>query len=266
MALKAILKDLNEVPEAQRSLYKQEGDLFVLDLDGDSVKEHPAARALKNALEEEKESRRKANKKADDLAKDFDKYKDIDPEKAREALKKLQELDDKKLIDEGKLDELVNQRVERIKADFGNQIGAKDGRIKELETALGSRDTELADIKIFTAVKDAAIAKNVRKTALDDVVNRAKPVFKLVDGKVVPYKPGSKDDVWFGKKGDPMEITEWVELLAADAPHLFEASGGGGAGGGKGGGGGNADVKRVSRADAGLYINEIAEGKAAIAD
>lgn len=263
MALKSVYAKLEDIPEAVRALYKQEGEKWVLDLDED-ITEHPRTGALKRALEREREDKKKAAEKAAKLEADFEKYKDIDPEKAAEALAKLQDLEDKKLIDGGKVDELVAQKTERMRKDFETQLAKKDELIKQREAELGTANTRLADLQIFSEVEKAALKLGARRTAIDDIKNRARPVFKLVDGKVVAYKPGSEDPL-YGKSGDPISIEEWVGSLATDADHLFEPNGGGGAGGAKTVNRAGAPVV-VSRAQAGGSLEKIASGEAVIGD
>ena len=52
-----------------------------------------------------------AKKLAEDLKRQSELYKDLDPEKAREALKQLEELEEKGLRDAGKTDELFEKRL-----------------------------------------------------------------------------------------------------------------------------------------------------------
>lgn len=263
MTLKLVLDSLDGVDEAQHSLYKEVDGKFILDVAG--IDEHPDVAALRRSHQRSKEERTQAKKELENLQSEFDKFKDLDPEKAREALAKAQELEDKELIDAGKVDELVDKKVERMRADFDAQLKAKDEAIEQLT---GERDSvvhELSDVKIFTAVKDAALAKGAKKTALDDIVNRAKPVWRLVDGKPVAIKVGTDDEVMYGKEGDPLTITEWVDGLAGDATHLFEPNKGGGAGGGAGPGVG-IDVKIIDPTQAGDHIADIAAGKVQLSE
>lgn len=265
MALKAVISSLDEVDEAMQSYYRQDNGKYILDF-GDDIEDHPRTGAIRKARDAERKAAEEAKKKLTDLQAQVDKYKDIDPEKAREALTKMQEIEEKQMLAAGDVDKLVEQKTERMRADYESRIKAKEEALAERETALKARETELSDIKIFTAVKDAAVKAGARPTALDDIVNRARPIFRLVDGQVTPIKPGS-EDVWYGKSGDPMAIDEWVTSLATEADHLF-APNSGGNGQGSGGRSGNQQgrIKVVSRAEAGNYISEIAKGEVAVSD
>ena len=152
---------------------------------------------------------------------------DIDPEKAKEAQAKLQELEDKKLLDEGKVEELIAARTARMRADFDNQTAAFNEKIK---IASGERDaahSKLSEVLIDNALRTAAVKAKVRTTAMEDIVLRGQKIWRLKDGVPVPMVG---DLVQYGTDPNkPMTMDEWVDGLSKDAPHLFEPSGGGGA-------------------------------------
>jgi len=262
MALKAILDSLDDVPEEQHGLYTETDGKFILDLDG--LEDHPEAAALKSALERAIGRDKESKKKVKELEGEFEKYKDIDPEKAREALEQLQAMGDKKLIEEGKLDELVEQKVERMRAEFATQLEAKDKALGESTDSLEARDTELADIKIFGVLKDAALNKGLKKSALPDIVSRARAgdiKWELREGVPTPVK---ENEIVFGKSGDVMTPDEWVETQIVEAEHLFEPNRGGGADGGDGKSGKDGmKIVDLSQDNAiGQNLEAFAEGKA----
>lgn len=264
MALKAIVTKLDEVPEESRALYTEKDGVFVLDIEG--IESHPGAKALKNALDREKAERVKRQETIDALKKDAEAFKDLDPEKARDALAKVAEIEDKKLISEGKIDELVEAKVERMRADFDAQIKAKDGTIAELTGSSDKLTHELADIKIFSAIRDEALANGAKSEALDDIVNRGRSIWHLIDGAPTAIKVDTDDERMFGKTGDALTIQEWVGTLAAEAGHLFEPNKGGGGGGGDQRSGDRGGVKFITQAQSGDHLKEIAEGTAVIQD
>lgn len=260
MALKAILASLEGVPEAIQALYTEVDGKFVLDLDAESIKDHPSTAPLANALAREKEDRRKAREEAKALEDKVATFKDIDPEKAREAMAQLAELADKELLDAGKVDEVVEQRLERAKADFEARVGAKDKLIEDTQAQLAALNDRLSEVTIFTAIKDAAVQRGVRETALDDVVNRSRATWKLGDdGQPVASKANGEPD--YGTSGEAITITEWVDGLATAAPHLFkESSGGGSQGGGEQRGGKVVDLSQPNAI--GNNLEAIASGAA----
>jgi hypothetical protein len=206
MPLKASYPTLDEIPEAHREFYAERNGTWFLDAEG--VED---TSGLKRALERER-------KTAADLAA---RYKGIDPEQYRAAVEKMQALEDKQLIDEGKVEELLKVRTERMRADY-------DARIAAATSDRETLSTRLSELLIDNTLKDAAIRHKVRDTAVTDALLRGRMVFKLVDGQAVPHR--TDGSVWYGKDGStPLSAEEWVgSILVQDAPHMFESSSGGG--------------------------------------
>lgn len=239
MKLKFRVKSLSEVPEAFHSLYAEKGGEFVLEVDG---------AVSKDKLDEFRDSNIALKKQMDEIQA---KFGDIDPDRYRELSEKAQKERDKKLIDAGKVDELVAERVDAMKADFDKQVQALSGEKEKLTS-------QLEGLVIDNAIRDAAAKSGVRSTAVDDVLLRGRMLFRLQDGKAVPM---DGDKPIYGKTGDPMDISEWVGTLAEKAPHLFEPSQGGGA---KGTAPGQPGGGRIARDDSAGYLanlDDIASGK-----
>jgi len=254
--LKKVVQDINTVEEQYRSLYeKQDDGTFRLKLEDDENTD-----GLKSALEKERKARREAEKS---LRETVEKYKDIDPEKAREAQKKLQELQEKELLDAGKVDELVAARTERMKADFESQLEALKAKNKELDGKLSERTQQLTAVKVDKVITDAVVSVGaVRKGAMPDVLSRARAVWKINDaGEAVALNP--EGATIYGNDGtSPMRPEEWANSLLKDAPHLFEGSGGSGSENNQGLGGKNP--KQIDRNDQkafGENLEDIASGK-----
>ena len=184
MALKLkITKDeLSNLDDNIKTLYKIGNDgMYHLDTEEDVE--------TKKKIAEFRENNIKLMKEKEEYEK---KYKDIDPDKYKEYMKKMQDLEDKKLIEGGKIDELVNQKVERMKKTYENQI-------EEMKKALNNKDLELSKTneRLLEAFLESEIAKSVtsigsvRKGAIEDIMARSKKIWKLDNGKPVP-KDGDK--------------------------------------------------------------------------
>lgn len=210
MSLKAVVEDINAVPEALRAFYTAQDGKYMLPVDGLVPKSKlDEFRANNILLAQERDALRQ-------------RFEGIDPEKARELLAKAQTEQDKKLIDAGKLDELVAQRVDAMRKDFETQLSGETSKSQKLQT-------QLEVLLIDGAMRDAAARAGVRSTAVEDVLLRGRNMFRLVDGKAVPMQG---DEVMYGKSGEAMNMDEWLAGLCTSAPHLFEPSRGGGAAGG----------------------------------
>jgi len=222
MKLKAVLssEEFEKLEEQYKQFYVEADGKFVLDAEG--VED---VSGLKSALESERKERKNLAKQLADLT---TKLGDADPEKAAEALKKLQELEDKNLLDEGKVDELVAKRVERMKVDYENQIKAFNNTLETSKQETEKLNSRLSEVLIDNALREAAVKAKVRPTAIADALLRGKQVFRLQDG--VPTPLNTSGEVVFGKDPNkPMTMAEWLESLTQEAPHLFEGSSGGGA-------------------------------------
>jgi hypothetical protein len=223
MALQAIVEDLDAVPEALREYYREIDDGFVLDLEG--VERHPATRALKNAKDREAEERRKRGEKVVELEDRLKAFEGLDAEAARRALAEAEAQADRHLIDQGEIDTLIQGKTARLRTEHEIEI-------KSLGAALSEAKAALAEVKIFDAIKDAAIKAGVRDGALDDVVNRARAVWRLVDGAPAAVRPDTGDEPWLADDGAPITMGRWVDDLAGAAAHLFKPNRGGDAQGG----------------------------------
>lgn len=228
MKLKFKIAKLEDVPENFRSLYTQgEDGSFYLDVDG--------------AVAREKLDEFRNNNV--DLMKKLENFKDVDPTKYRELMDQHRKLSEKKLIEEGKVEELINQRVQAMRSDFERQLGEKD-------QALQLSNRQLETLLIDNSVRDAAAKVGVAPTAIEDVLLRAKTVFKIHEGKPVAMRDGQ---VIYGKDGqNSIGISDWVGGLKEQAPHLFQPSQGSGSNNMRGNGGAIAPKSAQAKIAAGL--------------
>jgi hypothetical protein len=218
MGLKYQVDKLEDVPEASRGLYVARDGKYFLDVDGVVPKER-VDEFRNNNIE---------------LQRQIDRFKGIDPAKHAELLAIQQEIEEGKLIKEGKVAEVVDLRVKTMKATYDGQLSERDQKL-----AIANRQLEV--LLIDNVVKTAAIKNGVVPSAVEDVVLRAKTVYTVVDG--VPTPKGPDGQVIYGKDGKtPMSVEEWLVNLRTGAGHLFQGSTGSGAGGGS-----NSGVKDFSK-------------------
>jgi hypothetical protein len=208
MTLKATYAKLEEIPEAHREFYAEKDGKFNLAVEG---------LIGKDKLDEFRTNNVQLKKQLEELTTRFD---GVDPELFRELNDKAERERQKKLIAADKVDDLVNERVNAAKAGFEKEK-------KGLEEDRRKLNIQLEGLLIDNAVRDAATKCGVRSGAVEDVLLRARQVFKVVDGKAAAF---DGDKQLFGSTGDPLTVPEYISSRLADAaPHLFEASQGGGA-------------------------------------
>lgn len=161
-----------------------------------------------------------------------EKFEGVDPEEAKKLAEIKQELEDRKLKEKD-MDKILDQRVDAIRKEYQDKLTAAQGTITQ-------RDQELSRLRISEAAVAEALKLGLRPEAQEDLVNRISASFKLVDGKVVAYEPGT-DKPRYNGQGDPFSIRDAVKELATEkGKHLFKESEGSGSGQGNKGGEGGA--------------------------
>jgi len=246
MALKASYDKQEDVPEAYRDLYIEKDGKHTLAVEG---------LVPKDRVDQFRESNLSLKKQLEDLNAKFD---GVDPDVFRELNEKAEKERTKKLIAADKVDELVAERVNAAKAGFEKEKKA----IEEDKRKLG---IQLEGLLIDNTVRDAASRSGVRAGAVDDVLLRARQVFRVVDGVAVAF---DGDKQLFGPTGDPLTVPEYITgKLTEAAPHLFEQSQGGGARKAEGSSSGGAAGK-IGRTDQKAFLDnlsDIASGKKQVA-
>lgn len=225
--LKKRVKTLEGIDEKFHSLYTKEGEFFVLiveDDDDDKVE-------LKRKVNEFRDKNKELFRRLEDMER---KYKDVDADaykKAMDVLAKVQDDEEKKLITEGKFDEVFNRRTHAMREDFSRKEESYKKSLNELTGTIEKTTTELRDLRLDDALNSSIVkAGKPRSGAFPDIKGRGRRVWNLEEGKLVPR--GSDGQVLYGAKGEVLTMDEWAANLVEEAPHLFENPQGGGAGGG----------------------------------
>lgn len=252
MALKPVLKSLDGLDDPIKKLYISKDGEFHLDVEGGLASPTKLAE-IESKLAEFRDNNRTLNTELTTAKETLKKFDGVDVEEVRRLKDQQQQLKDKKLIDAGKIDELLEQKLSPIKTAFESQLKAATDRNGEL-------NLQLERMAIDDQLTKIGIERGIQPTAIDDFQYRGRQLFKLKDGKVVPLAPDGT--IKRNAKGDQLSMTEWVEQLSTEAPHLFKPSSGGGASNNSGKGGG--DGKTIPAGDPvvfGQNLKEIAEGK-----
>ncbi len=110
---------------------------------------------------------------------------------------------------------------EADQAELEEEIRQKDERIAELSDSLRDVGAELAEIKMDGIVRDLATKDGALPAAVPDIVNRARPIWRMIDGVPTAIEPGTKDRRLLGKSGNQLTVAQWLQDLAASADFLF---------------------------------------------
>lgn len=207
MTLKFMLDTIEGLAEGVASMYeKTEDGKFRLDVEG--------------AVPREKlEEFRNTNIS---LMKNLESFKGVDVKKYEHLLGIEKKLDEKTLVDAGKVDEVVQSRIQSMRTEHEATVSA-------LNSSLEMSNKQLETLLIDSAVRVKALELGALPTAVDDVMLRAKTSFKIIDGVATPHVDGKPV---YGKDGiNAMGVDEWITNLSKSAPHLFGQTQGGGASG-----------------------------------
>jgi hypothetical protein len=161
--------------------------------------------------------------KLKELEQQLEKYQGIDdPDKAREALQTVQNLEDKKLIDAGKAEEMKKQ----IQQQYENKMAEKDQE-------LSKRDQQIHQLVISNAFAKSKVIND--QTILPPDVAEAYfgRHFKVEDGKAIAYDHAGNPIYSREKPGEPAPFDEALQAIISQHPQkdriLKAAPGGSGA-------------------------------------
>ena len=236
MTIKAIVETTDGLPEAIQALYQpiEGGEGFRLNVEPAGGYELQDVSGLKSALSKERGE-------ADRLRKEVLRFKDLDPDRAREALGKLEELE--KIDPEAAADKIAQQKIEaatkQLLGKHEKEIGTREERIKQLQ---GNVEKLLVDQVATAALSEA---RGSVKLLLPHVQRSTRVVER--DGRFAVEVVDDDGNVKINGKGDPITISELVaEMKASDEfGRAFDASGKSGAGMAQmnGSGGGTATAR-----------------------
>ncbi len=147
-----------------------------------------------------------------------------------------------KLIAEGKTDEVVNRRTERMRGDYETRIKTAETKTSEAEENSASWEGRYANEKIGNELRRAAELAQVLPEAMDDVVSRGNGLFKInAEGGIEARDAAGQ--LLMSKDGKSvLGPKEFVESLKETTPHYWPGSRGAGAGGSGSGSGGLSDI------------------------
>jgi len=158
-------------------------------------------------------------------------FEGLDIDAVKGLLTKVGQDEETKLIAEGKLDEVITRRTERLRGDYDQKLAAEKTRADKAEAfAAKYSDKVLAD-----SIRAAAIKAGALPEAAEDIILRARGTFKLSeDGEAIATDRDG--EVVYGKDGKtPLSPLEWAESLRETATHLWPRAQGAGQTGDNGG-------------------------------
>lgn len=198
----------------------------------------PGTVATITRLNGEAKGHRERAEKAEGALKAFDGI--TDPVAAKKALETVQSLDQSKLVEAGKVDEIKAAAIKAVEDQYKPVIEERDSLKGLLDKEI--RGGSFARSK-FAEEKVAVPRHMLERTYGDN--------FKVEDGKLIPYDANGNKIFSRAKPGEIADFDEALELLISADPykdHILKGDmkGGGGAGqGGQGSGGGKRTMTRA---------------------
>ena len=207
--------------------------------DDDKAKAEAAAAlqaAVNKAVDEAKTALEAKNKEIlgekDALKEQLKKWDGMDNDKIRELVSRLENDEDAKLVADGKVEELIDRRTERMQRDFENQTKALGDRNDEISKENTVLLNELSVLKVDGALRQTAEKQGVLAEHLEDAVLAGRQTWRLDKGLPTAFNPD--DSPVIGKDGkNQITIQEWMEEKVKTKPGWTGKPKGGSATGGK---------------------------------
>ncbi|MEQ4621209.1 hypothetical protein ABN056_08275 [Providencia vermicola] len=169
----------------------------------------------------------------------------VDLKAVKDLLSKANMDEESKLIAEGKLDEVIQKRTERLRADYDKQLTTEKERADKAEDYAN----KFRQSVVRSHIMQAAVESGVLKEATGDIAFLAQSQFTLDDnGNAVALD--EKGEVIIGKDGKtPLTPKEWVETIRESKPYFWPVAQGSGAQGSSVSGKKWSDYTEAERAD-----------------
>lgn len=211
MPIRFRVDSLDEIPEEQRSLYRETGDGYSLDLDAElvpveKIPEHEATQGLRSALQKERERAREEEKRRKALERDFGDLSPEDIEELKALRQKAREQEEENAKARGDFEKLKQSMAEKHRAE----IEARESRIEKLlarnrsttienQIAEAFHETGVVNPEVF-----GAFVRNQLATEVDD------------EGNVEVYVKGSDGQPQYNAEGKRLSVLEYVRTLQQD--------------------------------------------------
>jgi hypothetical protein len=226
-----------KLDEAGHAVLSEGRPIYIHDDGKEAAVDVPATVATIGRLNGEAKAHRERAEAAEAKLKVFDGI--TDAEAARKALKTLENLDHKKLVDAGE--------VEKVKAEA---IKAVEEKYKPVQERADKLERELYSEKIGGSFSRSKFIADKMAIPADMVQARFGQNFKIEEGRAVAYDGNGNKIFSRAKPGDLADFDEALETLVEQYPyreHILKGSGHRGDGATGNNGAGNGAGKTMKR-------------------
>ena len=144
-------------------------------------------------------------------------YDGIDPERAKSMFKQVEDEEERKLLEDGKVDAVFEKRTSALRNNFQKQLQDRDTRL----TASEQRANKLSQLAVNGALSSAATTAGALPESLEALQAMAKGVFVTNDDGAVLALDADGDVVYGKDPTQPLTVAEWLEEKKGRMPHLF---------------------------------------------
>lgn len=169
------------------------------------------------------------------IQKELRNFDGLDADSVKSMMAKLEESEEARMIAEGKMDDVLAKRTERLTLDFQQQIDELTNKLNESNAGRDEMSSRYNNLVINTELRKEAEASGMIPAAIDDALNRANGVFSLSDSGEIEARDKDGNLVVVDNKAFTPKA--FIADLKESAKHYWPPSEGGGAGGGTGKGG-----------------------------
>lgn len=210
LKFKLTKEQFEELSEAEKTFYALEGDTAVLQVEGVVPKDkHDEFR--ENNIE---------------LSRQLESFKGIDPAKYAELVENERKAQEKKMVEEGDIEKLLDQRTGAMKSDYEAKIKKLTS---DLEASQKSYTDTVSKYEISGAAQKAFATHKINPEMQDFVMTKINGMFTIDNGQAIAR---NGDEIMTGANGN-LTIDEYVGGL----PDTFRVPSSGGRGNGSNAGG-----------------------------
>lgn len=195
----------DSLSEAEQGFYKQDGELFRLQVEGATSKKKVDEFRQNNI----------------DLTNQLDKFKDIDLDKVNALMEQERKLKNKELIDKKDFDGLIASETQAMKSDFEAKIA---NLTQQLEETQSKNNNLVSKYEIEGAAAKAFAAHKIAPDAQAAVMAQIKSKFTIHNNAVVAM---DGENIELGADGN-LTVDEFV----GNQPEIFKVQSSGGSGNG----------------------------------
>lgn len=174
-------------------------------------------------------------------------FEDLDPEVARKALQTVKNIDDKKLVDAGKVEEVRAAAVQAYEDKLQAASKSHATQLQELTAKLEKATGELFSEKIGGSFTRSKLIQERFAVPADLVQAKFGSAFKVEDGRIVAYDSSGNKIYSPSRAGELADFDEALDVLVSQYPHKEHILKGSGASGGGANGGGAAGGNSMTR-------------------